>query len=587
MNPDNRNFNNRNVILSRDGGMTFTFTEAIPDEAITAEPTIGFEEFVLHNPLTARATPTVEDEVITYDETGEPIIDNIKVEEPFKLRNFFGYLKEVPKVVLKEEFLIKDSNENSETVRFYIKEQDIKNFEFNLYINKNTLKVEDKSFPSYTHIVKIFSSNKTDSSEEGNSIYIWLKGERDFKDENKFFDISYENYNYVKKAFEFMRFEIIEDTEGKKKIEELNKEIENKIDYTFNETPTDEEVEKMIELVDLDTFNNIIRARMIQDGNTSKIKSITKNWTKEYLKKWAISKYRFYKMFGDKLTIEKDIEITKDENESVIILNELKAKFPLYRRILESVSPRAVVNDSIGNKRGWLIETYLTECPEVKEDMSFTKFISLFKNKELDIELSKKYQDKGKAHITISINPIDYLTVSINNSGWRSCHNFFDGEWRNAGLSYMNDSASLVAYRSKGLYEYKKNDKKFKWNSKNWREMIYVSRNNSAIVFSREYPTYSEELARAVRTMLENVISNYFKGNNNWKLYRSDSNANIEVRTDGSDLIYNDVREGFDHRAVRAKDDREFDSFIEMTIGAPVRSISDDGFLEDESECIW
>ena len=53
---------------------------------------------------------------------------------------------------------------------------------------------------------------------------------------------------------------------------------------------------------------------------------------------------------------------------------------------------------------------------------------------------------KSSGNVGISINPMDYLLVSSHTTGWRSCHNIINGEYRTGGISYMLDKVSLVGY---------------------------------------------------------------------------------------------------------------------------------------------
>lgn len=48
-------------------------------------------------------------------------------------------------------------------------------------------------------------------------------------------------------------------------------------------------------------------------------------------------------------------------------------------------------------------------------------------------------------HFIISVNPLDYLTMSIG-VNWKSCHGIAHGGWRGGCLSYMLDSTSMITY---------------------------------------------------------------------------------------------------------------------------------------------
>ena len=50
-----------------------------------------------------------------------------------------------------------------------------------------------------------------------------------------------------------------------------------------------------------------------------------------------------------------------------------------------------------------------------------------------------------KMHFVISLNPLDYLTMS-NGISWKSCHNIYDGCYKGGTLSYMLDSTSMITF---------------------------------------------------------------------------------------------------------------------------------------------
>lgn len=305
---------------------------------------------------------------------------------------------------------------------------------------------------------------------------------------------------------------------------------EEKVEIKLEETPTKEDIEEMISKVDVNTFLKIIRARVLCEDNPAK--EVTKAKINKYLKKWAESKFRFYKLFGRNLKIKRQIELEKDNRFYEEHLCLIKSKFPLYRTVLDNI----YLEDIKNNKMTRNSAHYLFDDEKIKEGMKFTKLIALFKNNDLNMEVSKIYQDKSIKEINISIDPCDYLTVSINKI-WRSCHNFINGEWRNAGLSLMIDNTSMVSYTSSGEVTYNFEDEIFKWNNKTWRQMIYLSETNSQLIFSLQYPYRSEEISRCSRNLIEDKLSEYLKIPNKWKVLQSKDN----IYVDCSDLMYNDI----------------------------------------------
>lgn len=118
-------------------------------------------------------------------------------------------------------------------------------------------------------------------------------------------------------------------------------------------------------------------------------------------------------------------------------------------------------------------------------------FKAFFKNNEVlrsvqDYASTLIQENKIKGELCFSIHPFDYLSLSANAMGWRSCH-ALDGEYCAGNLSYMVDNSTIICYiREKE--EKKINWFPFKWNSKKWRMVLYFSENRDMIFAGRQYP---------------------------------------------------------------------------------------------------
>lgn len=131
-------------------------------------------------------------------------------------------------------------------------------------------------------------------------------------------------------------------------------------------------------------------------------------------------------------------------------------------------------------------------------------------------------QKKLKGRLTLSIHPLDYMTMSDNECDWSSCMSWKeDGCYRQGTVEMMNSPMVLVAYLesannpmtiqiSDGKSEY--------WNSKKWRELFII--NNDIICEVKSYPyrnkyitgevlNWLKELDNKVRT--ENCVNQMIK----------------------------------------------------------------------------
>ena len=69
--------------------------------------------------------------------------------------------------------------------------------------------------------------------------------------------------------------------------------------------------------------------------------------------------------------------------------------------------------------------------------------------------------------------------------------------------------------------------------------MIYISEDNSSMIFSLQYPHSSDAISKAVREFIEKQYSDYLKVPNKWKVYNDYTSANINIEC--SDLMYDDA----------------------------------------------
>ena len=123
-------------------------------------------------------------------------------------------------------------------------------------------------------------------------------------------------------------------------------------------------------------------------------------------------------------------------------------------------------------------------------------------------------QAKIQANLCLSIHPLDYITASFNENGWRSCMHWEDGEYRHGVIEMMNSPYVVVAYLES-------NHEKIRyfgdeWNSKKWREFFIV--HPDCISGIKGYPYWNREL--------EDVTLNWLK-----ELFDTESNYSEKIIT--------------------------------------------------------
>lgn len=146
-----------------------------------------------------------------------------------------------------------------------------------------------------------------------------------------------------------------------------------------------------------------------------------------------------------------------------------------------------------------------------------------------------------KRHTILSINPIDYLTMSFGNS-WASCHtidkenrrnmpNAYEGQYSSGTISYMLDPSSMVLYTVDASYEGNEYYNQPKIN----RQMFHWGEDK--LVQSRLYPQSNDsndEAYAPYRNLVQEIMSVILDVPNLWSLSRGYTEANKYIHTKGT-----------------------------------------------------
>ena len=289
------------------------------------------------------------------------------------------------------------------------------------------------------------------------------------------------------------------------------------LDIANEKYPTDEDKqalwEEMISKVDMRTITDCMTSLVFRVRKNP----VTKEMAHDYLMNWAKKKWPLYVLFGNELRLNTTVLQKPDDRIKAGIFEEILYKYPQYALTLRQFDTAEVLK----NKIEYTDRKISIYWPNIKRGMKYTKFASeLFKNDELDKDLSRIYQDKECEHqLYLSIHPMDYFTQSLSKSNWTSCHNAWDGCCSNACSSLMFDEASIICYACDGKdYTYNLNNKEFKWNSKIWRQTVSIGVYQNSAIFMREYPqSYSNgAFSNKVIEIVKNHIVETCGVENNW-----------------------------------------------------------------------
>lgn len=185
------------------------------------------------------------------------------------------------------------------------------------------------------------------------------------------------------------------------------------------------------------------------------------------------------------------------------------------------------------------------------------KFFELSETKYEEFRIAHSQflnQDTIKGTLCLSIHPMDYVTMSDNDSGWDSCMNWQnEGDYRIGTVEMMNSPCVLIAYlRAKEDMEFGWGDKLSHWNNKKWRQLYIVTKDLISNI--RQYPWHNDELNGLCMKWIKDLattnlgwqysnLCTYFNNfrdadYNNFCLELSDEPYSIDIYCD---KMYNDV----------------------------------------------
>ena len=146
-----------------------------------------------------------------------------------------------------------------------------------------------------------------------------------------------------------------------------------------------------------------------------------------------------------------------------------------------------------------------------------------------------------KRHTVLSINPLDYLTMSVGNS-WASCHtidkhnkrdmpNSYSGMYSSGTISYMLDGTSMVFYTTD-----EKNPAQDYWTQpKINRQMFHWG--EEKLIQGRLYPQDNDGNSEAYtpyRNIVQKILSEIFQFPNLWKTTKGTDEAEKYICSEGT-----------------------------------------------------
>lgn len=275
---------------------------------------------------------------------------------------------------------------------------------------------------------------------------------------------------------------------------------------------------------------------------------------RKHLSNWAKNKSHLYLAFGKKLKLEKEIELDFSGNSNYVkcLISNFYQEITQakVKRFLKSCSNAEVImnclnrnvsfenmkfraGDKISKCIGKILDLY--DITPAEKDSVLIKFSMLIQSVKV----------KGSA--VLSIDPVDYITMSENNSNWESCHSM-SGCFRTGPFAYLQDSSTTISYvkpKDDCVFTYG-DGKTLTYSNKNWRQIVLFSKELKYATQLRQYPYTSQANQSTVASIVMDVLN--AKSGLNYQIHSIDVYdmpryfpALHECNGDGEDLCYNDL----------------------------------------------
>lgn len=138
--------------------------------------------------------------------------------------------------------------------------------------------------------------------------------------------------------------------------------------------------------------------------------------------------------------------------------------------------------------------------------------------------------------LCLSVDPLDFLTMSETGYNWRSCQSL-DGSYRVGTMSLMMDSCTFIAYlKATENTQLSKLPPETPWNNKRWRMLCHWNQKEKVLVMAKAYPYSNSDIENNVL----NAITDSFKVENKESSSLFQIPYDVVMEDDDLGLHYND-----------------------------------------------
>jgi hypothetical protein len=277
----------------------------------------------------------------------------------------------------------------------------------------------------------------------------------------------------------------------------------------------------------------------------------------EWFSDWSKNKIKLYKLLGNNLIYKKSIKIKKSKDLLGQQIDDLRKNhwdfidsfYDLSIKISKDYGKRLDYDDIycivsftalLNNSTCYTIKVDKKDYPEkkkkslqIQKGTKCAKGINTILNyfeedypeligtirplfEKFRIDYSMVFNDDTiNGNLVISIHPLDYMTMSDNDSNWQSCMSWrADGCYHVGTVEMMNSNNVLCCYLENDKpfdfdnKKIKEGQKEYLWSNKRWRELVYITMD--IIVGGKAYPFASDDLSKElIQTVRELAAKNW------------------------------------------------------------------------------
>ncbi len=283
------------------------------------------------------------------------------------------------------------------------------------------------------------------------------------------------------------------------------------------------------------------------------------------LSKWAENKVELYKLFGEKLILKKEIDYQKGADQikdnlwnyvpiTSFVRNFKDCFWDLYHYETEydwicyQITSSNILAENVIYQDMIFTHPTTQDVIKLQKGMKATKaikkLIKWFPHLEDEYESfrichSQVLNDRAmRGTLCLSIHPMDYMTMSDNDSRWSSCMSWrAPGGYRAGTVECMNSTNTIVAYLENESVPMDLGSS-YTWNNKKWRCLFVVD--PKVITSVKSYPYHNDDILDIVIEWIAGLAKENWNIEYQDKIERRESDIipfNRDLRS-----LYNDRR---------------------------------------------